>query len=55
LRLFSVSPIENKTERSPFWHKLGDRGRIAEVLNTLTENDFQVHLRNGNKIWLKGN
>jgi hypothetical protein len=29
LRLFSVSPIEDKTERSPFWHNLGDRGIIA--------------------------
>jgi hypothetical protein len=27
--LFSVSPIENKSERPPFWYNWGDRGRIA--------------------------
>jgi hypothetical protein len=27
--LFSVSPIEDKTERLPFWHNWGDRGRVA--------------------------
>jgi hypothetical protein len=29
LQLFSFSPIEDKTERPPFWHNWGDRGRIA--------------------------
>jgi hypothetical protein len=29
LRLFSVSPIEDKIERLPFWHNWDDRGRIA--------------------------
>jgi hypothetical protein len=24
-----VSPNEDKTEKPPFWHNLGDRGRIA--------------------------
>jgi hypothetical protein len=28
LRLFSISPIEDKTERPPFSHKWGDRGRM---------------------------
>jgi hypothetical protein len=27
--LFSVSTIEDKTERPPFWHNKGDRGRRA--------------------------
>jgi hypothetical protein len=26
---FSVSPIEDKTERPPFWHSWGDQGRVA--------------------------
>jgi hypothetical protein len=26
---FSVSPIEDKSEKPPFWQKWGDRGRIA--------------------------
>jgi hypothetical protein len=26
---FSVSPTENKTERLPFLHNWGDRGRIT--------------------------
>jgi hypothetical protein len=26
---FPVSPIKDKTERPPFWHNWGDRGRIA--------------------------
>jgi hypothetical protein len=27
---FSVSPIEDKTERSPFWHTWGHWGRIID-------------------------
>jgi hypothetical protein len=27
--LLSVSPIEDKTERPPFWHKWGDQDRIT--------------------------
>jgi hypothetical protein len=27
--LFSVSPIEDKTEMLPYWHNWGDRGRVA--------------------------
>jgi hypothetical protein len=27
--LFSVSQIEDKTERLPFWHNWGDRGWVA--------------------------
>jgi hypothetical protein len=27
---FSVFPIEDKTEKPPFWHNWGDRGIIAE-------------------------
>jgi hypothetical protein len=28
--LFFVSPVEDKTERPPFWHNWSDRGRIAD-------------------------
>jgi hypothetical protein len=38
---FSVSLIEDKIERPPYCYNLGDGGRIAGVLNTLTEHGFQ--------------
>jgi hypothetical protein len=39
--LFSVSPIEDKTEMPPLWNNWGYPGRMQAVLNTLTEHDFQ--------------
>jgi hypothetical protein len=46
--LSSVSPIENKTERPPFWHIWGDRGRKCRRCRTPSEHDFQDALTNGN-------
>jgi hypothetical protein len=43
---FSVSPIEDKTERAPFWHNWGNPRRItgsAEHPNTISS----MHLKNG--------
>jgi hypothetical protein len=40
LWLFSVFPIEDKTEWPPSWHNWGDWSRITGKLTTVTENDF---------------
>jgi hypothetical protein len=46
--LFSVSPIEDKTERLPFWHNWGNRCRIvAEYLSQNTTS--MMHLKNDRK------
>jgi hypothetical protein len=44
---FSVTLIEDKIERQPFWYNWGDWGRIAKVLNTLTGQTSRMHLKNG--------
>jgi hypothetical protein len=48
---FSVSPIDDKIERPPFWHNWGDRGRIADGVENLTELDFQDAFKQWQKFW----
>jgi hypothetical protein len=51
LRLFSVSLIEDKTERLPFRHNWSDWGRIAGDAEHLTEYDFQDAFKKWQKRW----
>jgi hypothetical protein len=46
---FSVSSIENRTQRPSFSHKWGDRGRIAGGAEHLTEHDFQYAFKKWQK------
>jgi hypothetical protein len=39
--LFLFPPIEDNTERPPFWHSEVIRAESQALLNTLTEHDFQ--------------
>jgi hypothetical protein len=45
--LFSVSAIDNKTERPPFYHNWGDWAESQDVLNTITEHECQDVFKNG--------
>jgi hypothetical protein len=42
---FSLSPIEDKTGRSPYGHNEVIKAELYAVLNTLTEYDFQDELK----------
>jgi hypothetical protein len=51
LQLFSVSPIENKTERLPFDRAEVIKAESQAVLSTLTEHDFQDAFKKNDKRW----
>jgi hypothetical protein len=43
--IFLLSPMEDTTERSPFWHNEVIEAELQAVLNTFTEHDFQHALK----------
>jgi hypothetical protein len=51
LQLFSVSPIEDKTERSPFHTIEVIKAELKVVLNTFTEQDFHDAFKKWQKCW----
>jgi hypothetical protein len=47
--LFSVSPIEDKTERPPFCHHCCNEGRIAGDSEHSQNTTSRMHLKNGRR------
>jgi hypothetical protein len=48
---FSIFPIEDKTERPPYWHNWGDRGRMAGGAEHPHRSRPQNAVKNGQKHW----
>jgi hypothetical protein len=48
--IFSVSQIEDETERPPFWHKWDDRGRIAGGAEHSRNTTSRMHLRRAEEL-----
>jgi hypothetical protein len=46
-----VSPIEDRTERPPFWHSWDYQGRLQVVPNILTKQVLQDARKKWQKPW----